>query len=228
MNDHERLTLKSLRRVDSSIERYLSVAQSTVYYSYDARTKQWVKPTTNGYEGALFICERQSDPKYCLIILNRASAQHFVLPIQPGVMAEVRDDNYIFIRVTGQGAVKTHGFWFFNNEEKAVIGEQLKSILSQPTPSAIPQPLTPMMTRHGGSTGSRGGPAASPHGPMITVTPTRGGEEAVTRVMEGLLHTPGPQGVPYSREKVRAMLSAMLNNDQFIDTVVRHLNNALE
>lgn len=107
----------------------ISTAAHVVLYEF--QESSWTKADT---EGTLFL----ASPPSSLIILNRASAENFILNIHSSIQIQ-NEQPYLILRVES----KIYGLWFPNDEERKgmyrVVAESINAMRQRPRAVSAPR-----------------------------------------------------------------------------------------
>ncbi len=214
------LQLKALNRVDTHITSFTKFTTKVAIYKLDPSGCKWEDPE---FEGTLFFCQRDECPQpshACLVLLSQQVGDNFILNLEWDTSMEQCDGNYMFFRRNSVG--DTYAVWFADLADKAEFDVSTIQALNALTPAGQRTPRPGCIVH---PTPKRDVVAAA------LSEAARMGVQSLSMSGEPSPKTPGHFGMPangrtsFTRQRVRGMLQTLLDNDQFIDTVVRHLND---
>ena len=140
--------LKLLQRTcDAHIADLLQSATHVVLYEFPQHEKQWVKC---GVEGSCFLVA-STRTAVQLIILNRHSANNFVLTVVPALQVQEQDP-FLILQEMPPAGNRTLGLWFHSADERVALTKQLQTTVAQlanqtfvfPTAAATPASAPPL------------------------------------------------------------------------------------
>jgi len=108
--DRAKAVLPMLQKRDPSIIKLVESSAHVTLYDFDEQRQSWSRTQI---EGSLHLVERDTNPRYQLIVVNKLTPENKVEDITPEM--EVQDaDPYLFYKnASGQ----TRGIWFFNHTD---------------------------------------------------------------------------------------------------------------
>ena len=128
--------LKLLQRTcDGSIQLMLQSATHVVLYEF--KDNNWSKC---GVEGTCFLVA-STKRVVQLIILNRNSANNFVMTVQTKLQVQDQDPFLIFQETLP--VPRTLGIWFHSADERVAMTTQLQTAIQQVAGDTFPFPVTP-------------------------------------------------------------------------------------
>ena len=119
--------IKLLQRTcDAHIASLLQSATHVVLYEF--QNNHWVKC---GVEGSCFLAA-STQAKVQLIILNRTSAQNFVMALVPGALQVQAQDPFLILQESaGAKGPRTLGLWFHSADERIALTNELQNVVAQ-------------------------------------------------------------------------------------------------
>ncbi|KAH6565521.1 hypothetical protein BASA50_003629 [Batrachochytrium salamandrivorans] len=124
------LNLGVLRRHDPLIESILATSSHVTVYNFEPRSQAWTK---RGIEGTMFIFQRNSQPQFGFMIMNRLSTENLVVSLTSDLQFEMLGD-YLIYRLPNDSIM---GLWIFEPSDR----QRLTSILSDMTRYSTPNIL---------------------------------------------------------------------------------------
>eukprot|EP00516_Mucochytrium_quahogii_P003453 CAMPEP_0203759198 /NCGR_PEP_ID=MMETSP0098-20131031/12178_1 /ASSEMBLY_ACC=CAM_ASM_000208 /TAXON_ID=96639 /ORGANISM=" , Strain NY0313808BC1" /LENGTH=292 /DNA_ID=CAMNT_0050652009 /DNA_START=154 /DNA_END=1032 /DNA_ORIENTATION=- len=115
--------LRMVQRFDKEAESIVEQTLFVAVYRYQEDGGSWERESI---EGPLFLLERGVEPKYSLLVVNRASATNFLKCIRGDFEFDDTGDYLMFRCEDG-----VYGLWFPDVEEKKKISQRIESIVSR-------------------------------------------------------------------------------------------------
>lgn len=106
--------LVALRKVKEDIEKIAAESTNIAVYQFDTSNTKWNRL---GVEGGAFITLATSEPKWNLIVLNRAGPDNFVLDLSSMIKVKLQPP-YLMLRCATAGAPCIYGLWFHDTAER--------------------------------------------------------------------------------------------------------------
>jgi len=238
-----------LKKHDKRITRVLHTAGHAVVYVYKEDAPGGSPWERHNVEGALFIVERDCEPKYQLLILNRLSTDNLVENINPQFSIEVSEDFLLYKNDEGE----VLGLWFYNSVDRDSVARLIEGLVEQVSLQAqateMPSPA-PAVVAADGTTSSvdaffAAARGAAPPSPAAAPQAAPGGQalsaEAIGLLSKlqvgganvgaaGVAPAPTPAVAPTStpaggvldsslREALRRALARIVNEERFIEMV---------
>mmetsp|Transcript_25302 Transcript_25302/g.70753 ORF Transcript_25302/g.70753 Transcript_25302/m.70753 type:complete len:258 (-) Transcript_25302:85-858(-) len=242
----DEVTLQVLKRFDASIEKVIGNSGHVALYSFSTEAKAWARKDV---EGSLFLVLRSTEPQYQLFIMNKKSTDNFKENVTASLAFEVQLPYLIYKNEVEE----VIGIWFYAQEECNGIADLIKQVQSgllaqmRAAPPAghpggrdlvqessnllsalqvgsqtdqKPQLLKPSFFQ----SATVSAPATSAAGP----TGDNSFQQLLARAAMATpaaptAACPSPTACDPNRERVRAALRRLLDNDQFLDIVAQEL-----
>uniref|UniRef100_A0A166ESL7 WH1 domain-containing protein n=1 Tax=Daucus carota subsp. sativus TaxID=79200 RepID=A0A166ESL7_DAUCS len=117
------LNLTVLQRMDPYIEQILITAAHVTFYAFDIDLNQWSRKDV---EGSLFVVERNCQPQFQFIVMNRRNTENLVENLFRDFEFEVQVP-YLLYRNEAQ---EVNGIWFYNSHECEDVANLFTRILN--------------------------------------------------------------------------------------------------
>jgi len=235
--------LEVLSRRDSSIKGVLDTAGHVVLYQFNELEQSWDRKQV---EGSLFVVVRSEAPLHQFVVLNRLSSNNLVENVTADFQMELTEQ-FLLYRNEKQ---EINGIWFYNTAEREAIFKLLNSLASSynpadanapetaPAPAAeAPDPVPPANLTPSAACPSveqffhmMQSSVSTATVPPMPATATASAPEAALQAAP-VAAPPAPaaptkaKAAPVSdhqalKQKLKAQLTALLDNDQFMDLLV--------
>jgi Dcp1-like decapping family len=136
------LTLNVLRRQDDGITRVLMQSNYVSVYEFSRAKQQWEKKEI---QGALYLVQRRSEPRHCIIILNKMSPTDLRVPIWRGTKVHLQD-SILMLRAPkarrreearrSGGRSSIDGVWFYDSADRDATFNAVSAILAASSSSS--------------------------------------------------------------------------------------------
>jgi len=236
--------LAVLKRRDAAISGVIDMSGHVVLYRFSEETQSWDR---RNVEGSLFVVSRSEEPKYQFVVLNRISSENLVESVSSDFQMELTDQ-FLLYRNDQQ---EISGIWFYSPSERASIAALLQSIVggAQPTAAAAPSPTEPTAVTDDSAPANNvtqffnmaaGAQLAAPPMPDVAAAaamraasaPAAAAAPAAARAGKarapdaakgkvGALASAASPDVAALKTALRARLSALVNDDAFMDVLVQ-------
>lgn len=120
------MNVSAIRLVDRLVCDIVDTATHVVLYEFNAQTYEWEK--TNA-EGALFIYNRNGDPRYSIIVLNRLNTENLVEPVDEGIDIQLQEPFLLYRNSRSE----IHGIWFYDRDECVRIAKTIERLVKEVT-----------------------------------------------------------------------------------------------
>lgn len=115
------MNLNTVRILDSSVVKIKSTVPQVVVYQYESTSATWERTSV---EGTLFVCERESSPRYGFVVLNKLHSENSMVTITPGIEFKVQD---LFVLYKNEIESKVYGLCF----EQAAVCKKIGNLLNR-------------------------------------------------------------------------------------------------
>jgi hypothetical protein len=132
--DKAAVTLPMLQKRDPHVRRVLLSCVHVALYDFDDRKQAWARTQ---FEGSLHLVERDVDPRYQLILLNKLNPENKVEDITPDFQIQNLDPYMLYKNKVGD----THGVWFYNAGDREAVCNFISSL--EDKDMLVPAPVGP-------------------------------------------------------------------------------------
>jgi hypothetical protein len=221
------MNLKVLKRDDQNIQEIVCSASAITMYELDMQTTKWHRKNV---EGALFVVQRKSEPRFQFVVLNRLSDERFVETIADDAEFEM-SEKYLLYKTDND---EVNGVWFYDENDQQNVFDVIKKAQTGKIPRVGGQNAS---AAEGSSSIDdvaslfQSAMLSSPGGARQTITPTNTTTKNTTTTTKnkekkkGAAATSENTTTTISRDAIRNAMLRLATNDAFLDSIAHELSS---
>jgi mRNA-decapping enzyme 1B len=171
-------------------------------------------------EGSLFlVVTKQSSDPYQAIVLNRNSAENFIMSITP-VMQLQHQDPYLIIKQPVEDTTCIRGIWFHSADERIAMNEALQMTIERVKKGHVPLATLGISTTsesNGTATTTAAAPRAASADEATAMASVLSVAAAEATNSTSTSRASPPAGVALDKKSLQLALLSLVQDDRFLD-----------